>query len=439
MTIFNYDKTNISYQSKFLDPPWNKSANSIGVIAIVIATFTAFSSSRFLNKVSPFIFAGVLIQTSIKSKEIEDIKKKTKSNLITINRVESRLDSNDKEIKNLLVKLSKIKAQQEQKLEIDLDTLASKIAEIEVQFESNQVSNDLSLINKKIEHLALEFSKVKMQQEQKLEIDLDSVTAKITQIEAQFDDYLPKSHLAPFRNKFSRLSNQYIKGKLLTPDALLKVDQLEEEVSKLCNIVNDLFKANKKQLAISNSSKTEDQEVVRFPTTNSCGDLPRKKPERPKSDHVGIFVDGTNISISAQEVWNCYPAWDRLLIWLKKESVVCNARYYDSFSENKRTFLTAVKNKGYQVITKPIIERHNGTTKGNLDIEMANDIQACIEHYDTFVIVSCDGDFLDTVRKLRSIGKRVEIVSFFSRTHTPLTESADSYTDLTNLQVEISY
>ena len=54
---------------------------------------------------------------------------------------------------------------------------------------------------------------------------------------------------------------------------------------------------------------------------------------------------------------------------------------------------------------------------------MANDIQACIEHYDTFVIVSGDGDFLDTVRKLRSIGKRVEVASFPSRTHKPLIES----------------
>lgn len=70
---------------------------------------------------------------------------------------------------------------------------------------------------------------------------------------------------------------------------------------------------------------------------------------------------------------------------------------------------------------------------------MANDIQASIELYDTFVIVSCDGDFLDTVQKLRRIGKRVEVVSFSSRTHKPLARNADSYLDLTELKKELSY
>ena len=412
MTILNYDKANVSYQSKFRGlPPWNKSTNLIGAIAIVIATFAAlFSNDKLLNKVFPFFCVGVLIQTSAKSKEIKDIKKIAESNRINSNRVELRLDSNDQEIKDLFFKLSKIKAQQEQPLKIDLDSLASKIAEMEVQLESNQVSNDLSLelslSNEKIEHL-------------------DSIASKIIQIEAQFENYLPKSHLTPFRNKLSRLNKQYLEGKLLTPDALLKVDQLEKEVNELSNTVEVLF-------------QNEQQRLVRFSVTKSYSVLPRKKPERPKGDRLGIFVDGTNISISAKKVWNCYPAWDRLLTLLKGKSVVCNARYYDSFRENKREFFIAVKNKGYQVITKPIIEHEDGTTKGNLDIEMANDIQACIEDYDTFVIVSCDGDFLDTVKKLRSIKKRVEVVSFFSRTHQPLARSADFYLDLEKLKDEIS-
>lgn len=87
MTIFNYDKKKHYW----------------GVVVIIIAVFTAFSNNKTLNKVSPFLFLGVLIQTSAKSKKVEDIKKMTESNLITNNNIASRLDSNDREIGNGVV------------------------------------------------------------------------------------------------------------------------------------------------------------------------------------------------------------------------------------------------------------------------------------------------------------------------------------------------
>jgi uncharacterized protein (TIGR00288 family) len=50
----------------------------------------------------------------------------------------------------------------------------------------------------------------------------------------------------------------------------------------------------------------------------------------------------------------------------------------------------------------------------NLDTQMAVDIMegAYLNHYDTLIIVSSDGDFESSVRKVRDIGKRVEVLYF---------------------------
>ncbi|HAM96719.1 TPA: hypothetical protein DCP76_02890 [Patescibacteria group bacterium] len=50
----------------------------------------------------------------------------------------------------------------------------------------------------------------------------------------------------------------------------------------------------------------------------------------------------------------------------------------------------------------------------NLDTQMAVDIMegAFLNHYDTLILVSSDGDFESSVRKVKDIGKRVEILFF---------------------------
>ncbi|MDD4381792.1 MAG: NYN domain-containing protein [Candidatus Dojkabacteria bacterium] len=71
-------------------------------------------------------------------------------------------------------------------------------------------------------------------------------------------------------------------------------------------------------------------------------------------------------------------------------------------------------------LEKVIIHFGNLTTNDgkyfekNLDTQMVVDIMegAYQDHFDTLILVSSDGDFESTIRKVKEIGKRVEILFF---------------------------
>lgn len=66
----------------------------------------------------------------------------------------------------------------------------------------------------------------------------------------------------------------------------------------------------------------------------------------------------------------------------------------------------------YKIISKEIIRQPNGV-KANLDVELALDMHhiALNDEYDTAILGSGDGDFIDVVKRLKELGKRVEVVS----------------------------
>ncbi len=85
----------------------------------------------------------------------------------------------------------------------------------------------------------------------------------------------------------------------------------------------------------------------------------------------------------------------------------------------------------YKIISKEIIRQPNGV-KANLDVELALDIhhKALNNEYDTAILGSGDGDLIDVVKRLKELGKRVEVVSFRARINKKLIKVADSYLDL---------
>jgi hypothetical protein len=70
-------------------------------------------------------------------------------------------------------------------------------------------------------------------------------------------------------------------------------------------------------------------------------------------------------------------------------------------------------------------------------MELASDMLELINSYDTAILVSGDGDFSDTVKRLQSRGKRVEVVSFRSSTSNTLIDAANKYLDLETIRERI--
>lgn len=362
------------------------SLGSFGLATIALALFSIVSSNPILDKAATFFLVGSMVQTNVQSKKRHET---AQTGLMVMDNQQVRLQRNVEELESNL-------------------TLNDRRV--------SSAFSQLSLVTDSQKQLFAQLNAVS----HRIETEIQSLVAKIDELEAESNNFLPKGVVAALRGKVSRMNHQLLTAKLLTPDAVAQLETLQQQVDTLNGAVETL-----------RQQKTA--EVVGIPTTENCAVLSPKQPERPEGDRVGVFVDGANASICAKKTWGCYINWAKLLVLLKGKSSACEARYYDASSKNKHALFRAIEKRGYQVIKKRLIRRSDGSAKGNLDIELSNDMLACADLYDTFVLVSGDGDFLDTANKLRAIGKRVEVVSFKQRTNKELIKGADLYIDLDDL------
>ena len=102
-----------------------------------------------------------------------------------------------------------------------------------------------------------------------------------------------------------------------------------------------------------------------------------------------------------------------------------------------RDFLLWMRRHGYRVITKDVVQLPDGSKKANLDVEIAVDMLALVNYYDTAVLVSGDGDLAYAVNAVSYRGARTEVVSFKSVTSDSLIDVADHYTDLEQILTDI--
>ena len=71
--------------------------------------------------------------------------------------------------------------------------------------------------------------------------------------------------------------------------------------------------------------------------------------------------------------------------------------------------------------------RADGSMKGDWDMEMALDILDMAPKLDVVVLVSGDGDFTSLVRRVKTMGPKVEVVAFPRNTAKSLLEAADRF------------
>jgi uncharacterized LabA/DUF88 family protein len=89
-----------------------------------------------------------------------------------------------------------------------------------------------------------------------------------------------------------------------------------------------------------------------------------------------------------------------------------------------------MRRNGYRVIAKDLVQLPDGSKKANLDVEIAVDLVALVNYYDTAVLVSGDGDLAYAADAASYRGARIEVVSLRSMTSDSLINVADRYIDL---------
>jgi len=162
-------------------------------------------------------------------------------------------------------------------------------------------------------------------------------------------------------------------------------------------------------------------------------------PAKIGRGRVAIFIDGANLFYAIQEL-RIRIDYTKLLALLVGKDTLFRAVYYtgaEAADEKQRGFFLWLRHHGFRVVSKPVLQRPDGSKKANLDVEMAMDIVSLAGQYDTVVLVGGDGDLACALDKVSDQRARVEVVSLRSMTSEALIDVADCYVDLEEIKGKI--
>ena len=151
----------------------------------------------------------------------------------------------------------------------------------------------------------------------------------------------------------------------------------------------------------------------------------RKKGE---PERVGIFIDVQNMYYSARQLKGKLD-FDALLqaCVLDRRLIQASAYVVESKEIDQSGFIAMLQQRAIEVRRKTLKIRADGSMKGDWDMEMALDILYMAPKLDVVVLVSGDGDFTSLVKRVKTMGPKVEVVAFPRNTAKSLLEAADRF------------
>ena len=154
-----------------------------------------------------------------------------------------------------------------------------------------------------------------------------------------------------------------------------------------------------------------------------------RRTDIPETElRVGIFVDVQNIFYAAKP-FNARLDFEKLLELSvgKRRLIRAIAYVVQSPDVDQSNFISMLQQKSYEVKRKDLRQRSDGSAKGDWDMGMAIDIMRFVDKLDVVVLVSGDGDFVPLVDLVKTLGPRVEVISFTYNTARDLINSADEH------------
>ena len=147
-------------------------------------------------------------------------------------------------------------------------------------------------------------------------------------------------------------------------------------------------------------------------------------------EEVALFVDVQNIYYTTREAYRCH--FDYNAFWAEATSdrrVVKAIAYAIGRDDQKqKQFQNILRGIGFEVRLKPLIQRIDGSAKGDWDIGIALDMLEYAQKSDVVVLASGDGDFDILLNKIKSdIGVSVEVYGVAKLTATSLINSASKF------------
>jgi uncharacterized LabA/DUF88 family protein len=173
------------------------------------------------------------------------------------------------------------------------------------------------------------------------------------------------------------------------------------------------------------------------------GDRPIPEPQLTTVDptpsinrgRVMIFVDTDNIHFSGRgEEHNTYVFYEEMVDYLFiGASIKVDARFYYNHNPKLENVVATMQAAGFTIVRPGNRSEDSLARPTDLDPEIIRDLDAYQDDYDTGVLVSGDQHFLDSIKKLISRGKRIEVVGFDSTTNRGLKRFCSQYIDIESL------
>jgi uncharacterized LabA/DUF88 family protein len=111
------------------------------------------------------------------------------------------------------------------------------------------------------------------------------------------------------------------------------------------------------------------------------------------------FIDSQNLNLGIQRLgWRL--DYKKLRVYLKEKYQVETAYLFIGYMPKNQALYNKLQKCGFVLIFKPVLEKKDGTVKGNVDAELVLQAMIDFDEYDQAIIVSSDGDFYCLVEHL---------------------------------------
>ncbi len=221
-------------------------------------------------------------------------------------------------------------------------------------------------------------------------------------------------------------------------EAIVRIEQKLDQIARTQAPIRDLreIKSRVYKEAISGARERREifstldaiQKNIAGLQSNARARLDRRTDIPPTELRVGIFVDVQNIFYAAKP-FNARLDFEKLLALSvgKRRLIRAIAYVVQSPDVDQSNFISMLQQKSYEVRRKDLRQRSDGSAKGDWDMGMAIDIMRFVDKLDVVVLVSGDGDFVPLVDLVKTLGPRVEVISFTYNTARDLINSADEH------------
>lgn len=154
--------------------------------------------------------------------------------------------------------------------------------------------------------------------------------------------------------------------------------------------------------------------------------------EIQNDQRVGVYVDVQNMYYSAKNLYSSKVDFEKLLdsAVMNRKLIRAAAYVIAADTPDEENFFEALRRIGYEVKIKKLKEFYGGEKKGDWDVGITVDMIQQAKKLDTVVLVTGDGDFEVVVEHLKSMGCRVEVMSFGRSSAKEIREAADNFIDM---------